>query len=204
MARYICRTLRQHIPHQRHSASTQAWSRPNTPPSACRDIRHKAIYPDVRGYKEQHTEPRHVIHRQMESRQRQPCPTVNAKTKHYEQLVHPSVNVADKHREERYAQIEPQKASREICLHHFKGEYTATQMSDREILIASHYECRIYHNIVEQHLKQKLKEFPKRYRGAAHKVARNQHEAVDTSLTPHAKEIEEEALCRQRTPGQLV
>lgn len=101
--------------------------------------------------------------------------------------------------EEWDAEIEPKEASCEVGFHHSKGNEFEQQFLDGEILIASQHEYREDDDIIEFDFEEQLQELPQGDGRLAHKIASDEHKAVDARLSPHAKDIEEQALGSNRS-----
>lgn len=104
------------------------------------------------------------------------------------------IKMCHQDRKEWDAEIEPKEASCEVGLHHSQGNEFEQQFLDGEFLIASQHEDREDDDIIEFDFEEQLQELPQGDGRLAHKVARDEHKAVDARLSPHTEDIEELAL----------
>lgn len=109
------------------------------------------------------------------------------------------IKMCHQDRKEWEAEIEPKEASCEVGLHHSQRDEFEEQFLDGEILIATQHENREDDDIVQFDFEEQLQELPQGDGRLTHEVARDEHKAVDARLSPHAKDVKEQALGSNRS-----
>ena len=159
--------------------------------------REETVETDVGRDEIQDTEPRHIVEGDVELGHRaQQC--IDREQKQHEPAVHPPVHSLHEHIEEGNEQIEHQEAGGEPRGDAPDGHEHLHQRLRRERLVARNQEGGAYHDVVEFHLQQQLEKLPQRDLLPAHEVARDEHEAVDARLAPHAEQVEVNGLGSRR------
>lgn len=105
-------------------------------------------------------------------------------------LYCPPRNIADEEVHKRYAQVEHQKRRGKTAASIGIGERREDQLKDsqgRNRLISGIEHDEINHIIVEDPFERHLAISFDGKSGSAHKIAADQNENIDTSLTPHSE-----------------